>query len=76
MPTGGHSGNLLSPDYEDDEDNPMGIPLGIFDYDSADDLMYEHYDDVYTAECKLCAKLGVAYTEKSYVRLELHMKMK
>jgi len=72
FPTGGVLENLFHPD--DDDDQPVGIPWGDFEYDSADDLMYEDYDNLYTEKCKLCAKLGVEYAERTRVRLEAHMK--
>ncbi|KLO15290.1 hypothetical protein SCHPADRAFT_938883 [Schizopora paradoxa] len=64
----------LANDVEMDEDEPVGIPWGDMGYDSADDLLYEDYDTLYTEKCKLCAKLGVSHAERSRIRLEQHMK--
>jgi len=74
IPAGGYV--PLNPDYDEDDDNPVGTSWRDFDYNSADDLMYADFDDVFVAKCKLCARLGVAFAERSYVRLEFHMKMK
>ncbi len=46
------------------------------DHDSMDDFMLNDYDVVYSEKCKLCAKLDVAYAERSPIRLKDHMKMK
>ena len=32
------------------------------------------YEDVYTEKCKLCAKLGVSFAERTQARLAQHMK--
>ncbi len=63
-------------DADGDDDASAGIPLGDLDHDSMDDFMLNDYDVVYSEKCKLCAKLDVAYAERSPIRLKDHMKMK
>lgn len=72
IPTGGMIGNIFN--QAEDGEEMVGIPWGDFEYNSADDLMYEDYDNLYTEKCKLCSKLGVEYAERTGLRLKLHMK--